>query len=89
MNAQNGNNNFFDLLNLLSLMVSLQNLRENEQQSAYNDVHKANDKQAQFLLQEINRQFQEQNQMLTEIKEKLDYVYNYINAHEMRYKENK
>lgn len=86
MNAQNGNNNFFDLLNLASVLIGLQNLSENREQSAHNDVQKANDKQAEFLLQEINRQFQEQNQMLTEIKEKLDYVYNYINAHEMRYK---
>lgn len=56
MNAQNGyNNNFFDLLNLASVLIGLQNLNENRTQSAHNDVQRENDKQAKFLLQEINR----------------------------------
>ena len=60
-------NNFFDILNLASLIVGLQNLRENRDQSAHNDVQAANEKQAQFLLREINRQFEVQNEMLREI----------------------
>ena len=68
----NGNNNIFDILNLASLIVGLQNLNENRQQSAHNDVQVANDKQAQFLLGEITRQFNEQNAMLRQILEILE-----------------
>ena len=49
MNGQNGYG-FFDILNLASLMIGLQNLNENREQSAQNDVQRANDKQANYLL---------------------------------------
>lgn len=45
---------------------------ENREQSAHNDVSVANDKQAQFLLEELGRKFEEQNQMLREILEGLN-----------------
>ena len=41
-------------------------------QSAQNDVQSANDKQAQFLLEEINKKFDEQNRILAELKKELD-----------------
>ncbi len=56
-----------DTLGLLSLYLAILNLQENREQSAHNDVSVANDKQAQYLLTEINRKFEEQNEMLKKI----------------------
>ncbi len=42
---------------------------ENRQQSAQNDVAAANDKQAEYLLEELGRKFDEQNEMLGKILE--------------------
>lgn len=61
-----------DLLSVLSFIVAIQNLDENRQQSAHNDVQVANAKQEQHLLKEIKKMFEEQNQMLREILTKLD-----------------
>lgn len=63
----NANNNIFDLINLASLIIGLQNLSENREQSAHNNVQIANNEQAQYLLSEINRQFEYQNEQLSEI----------------------
>lgn len=60
-----------DLISVLSLLLGYQNLQENRQQSAHNDVSAANDKQAKFLLEELGRKFEEQNKMLGEILDKL------------------
>lgn len=69
---------FSDLLGVLSLYLGIRNLTENEQQSDAqiklmrdNDVQSANDKQAQYLLKELGRKFDEQNQMLKEILAKV------------------
>lgn len=58
-----------DMISVLSFLLGYQNLCENRQQSAHNDVSAANDKQAQFLLEELGRKFEEQNAMLREILE--------------------
>lgn len=63
---QNNNNN---ILNVLSIILALENLQENREQSKQNDVQSANDKQAEFLLKEIDRKFEEQNKMLEEIRD--------------------
>ena len=70
----NANNNFFDIINLASLIIGLQNLSENREQSAHNDVQTANAEQAQFLLTELTRQFEYQNQQLDEILQTLKIV---------------
>ena len=64
--VENINPNYSDLLNALSLILAVENLKQNEAQSQYNDVHKANDEQAELLLKEINYRFAEQNNMLRE-----------------------
>lgn len=61
-----------DTLGLLSLYLAILNLQENREQSAHNDVSVANDKQAQYLLTEINRKFEEQNEMLKKILSMLE-----------------
>lgn len=62
----NNNQNYSDLLNALSLILAVENLKQNEAQSQYNDVHRANDEQAELLLGNIKKRFAEQNDMLRE-----------------------
>lgn len=69
---------FSDLIGVISLYLGIRNLTENEAQSDAqmkllrdNDIQAANDKQAQYLLGELGRKFEEQNQMLKEILEKV------------------
>ena len=69
---QNPQNQTEFLLSAFSLVLGYQNLLENRYQSAQNDVQAANDKQAQYLLQEPKTMFEEQNAMLKEIIAKLD-----------------
>ena len=59
--------NHSDLLNALSLLIGLQNLQENREQSEHNDVEIANNKQAQFLLGELTKQFADVKQTLNKI----------------------
>lgn len=65
------NNNSQDILNAISILLGLQNLQENRKQSEHNDVQMANDKQAEYLLNEINKKFNEQNLILSAILELL------------------
>lgn len=60
-----------DLLSIYSVMLGYQNLMENRQQSAHNDVQAANDKQAKVMLEEIRALFDEQNKMLKQIIKKV------------------
>lgn len=69
---------FSDFLGIVSLYLGIRNLTENQLQSDAqlkllkdNDVQSANDKQAQYLLKELGRKFDEQNQMLKEILAKV------------------
>lgn len=69
---------FSDLIGVLSLYLGIRNLNENEAQSDAqmkllrdNDIQAANDKQAQYLLTELGRKFDEQNKILKEILEKV------------------
>ena len=57
-------NNFFNAVDFAALIIGLVNLEENRAQTAYNDVHAANDQQAKFLLDRINARFDEQNRIL-------------------------
>ena len=66
------NNNEIDILAVISVLLGLQNLNENRQQSAHNDVQAANDKQAAYLLEEINRRFDEQNKMIKRLIELME-----------------
>ena len=63
---------FADIASALSLILGYENLMENRQQSAQNDVGAANDAQAKFLLEQINKQFEEQNEMLANIDARLE-----------------
>lgn len=69
--SQQFDDDIINLLNILSFVVGMQNLQENREQSEHNDVQAANDKQAKFLLSEINRRFEEQNKILEKQNEML------------------
>lgn len=72
MNMQN--NNEIDVLAIISVLLGLQNLQENREQSAHNDVQSANDKQAKYLLEELTKKFDEQNKILAEQNVMLDRI---------------
>ena len=72
MDYNNGNNELINLINILSLVVGYSNLQENRAQSAHNDVQAANSAQAEYLLNEINRRFDEQNRMLERLIELME-----------------
>ena len=61
------NSNFSYVLNAIALLVGVQNLQENREQSEHNDVQAENQKQTEHLLKEINKRFKEQNELLNEI----------------------
>lgn len=60
-----------DVVSIMSFLLGYENLLENRQKTAHNDISAANDKQAQYLLQESGRKFDEQNEMLIQILEVL------------------
>ena len=64
--ANNNNNSDMagNLLDLISVLVGLENLMENRQQSAENDVNLANQRQAKEILDDLHKQFDKQNAML-------------------------
>lgn len=64
--------NALDILTVASFLIGAKNLQENREQSKYNDISAANEKQAEYLLQELTRKFEEQNAMLKEILEVLN-----------------
>lgn len=61
----NDNNNWNgNLLNILSILLGYENLMENRQQSADNDVNMV---QAKQILDDLHEQFAYQNRLLEEI----------------------
>ena len=66
MQYDNQNNDLINLINVLSFVIGYSNLQANRLQSAQNDVQEANKNQARYLLQEIDRRFDEQNKILEE-----------------------
>lgn len=68
----NGQFDALDIISVASLLLGVENLYENRQQSAQNDVNAANDKQASFLLEEIGKRLDRQDKMLAEIMGKLE-----------------
>ena len=64
--------NALDILTVASFLIGAKNLQENREQSTHNDVSAANEKQAEYLLQELTRKFEEQNAILKEILEVLN-----------------
>ena len=66
------NNDPFALLNAVSVILGLQNLQENREQSAHNDVQLANDRQAEFLLKELHKEFSDIKRLLNQIIKQME-----------------
>ena len=64
VNNNNNSDMAGNLLDLISVLVGLENLMENRQQSAENDVNSANQRQAKEILDDLHKQFDKQNAML-------------------------
>ena len=60
-------NKEIDLLAVISILLGYENLIENREQSAHNDVSAANDKQTQYLLNQLSVLFKEQNKKIDKI----------------------
>lgn len=64
----NNDNNFLsNILDLISIILGYQNLIENREQNAQNNINSSNEKQAKMLLDDLHKKFDEQNKMLKEI----------------------
>lgn len=61
-----------DILGVVSFYISFMNLIENRQQTKDNDVNVANDKQARFLLDEINKKFDKIENEISQLKEMME-----------------
>ena len=75
-------NSFLDMLNAISVIIGMQNLKENREQSAHNDVQIANAEQARYLLAEIALQFKEQNEILSKQTNMLQEILNILKGRE-------
>lgn len=64
------------LLNIISIMLGYQNLVENRQQSAHNDVEKHNQKQANMILDDLHAMFEDQNKTLEKQNHLLQEILN-------------
>ena len=58
------NDNFGILLDIISILLGYENLMENRQQSAENNINKSNQEQAKQILDDLHKQFDKQNAML-------------------------
>lgn len=78
MNNYNYQNqlDFMDFLNIFSVYLALVNLAENREQSAHNDIESANSKQEKHIMDNLTRLFNEQNEMLKDIQERLEILEN-------------
>ena len=65
------NFDFIDAISLLSFVIGYQNLMENRQQSAHNDISAANDAQAEYMLGRIESRLDKQDELLNQILEEL------------------
>lgn len=79
------NSGFIDWIAILSFWIAILNLEQNIEQSKYQDIHKANDKQQKDMLEAIHREFDEQNQRLSLIEYRLDKIIQELggNKHEL------
>lgn len=73
MNQDNNNNNtFMDLMNYLSLAISIANYEQNLQQSTTDDVIQTLNHHTNAIVARLQDDLQEQNKMLKQILERLE-----------------
>ena len=72
MNQDNNNNTFVDLMNYLSLAISIANYKQNLQQSTTDDVIQTLNHHTNAIVARLQNDLQEQNKMLKQILERLE-----------------
>ena len=72
------NDNFGNWLNLISILLGYENLMENRQQSAENNISKSNQEQAKQILDDLHEKFNEQNDMLEYQNQLLEEILNLL-----------
>ena len=73
MNQDNNNNNtFMDLMNYLSLAISIANYEQNLQQSTTDDVIQTLNHHTNAIVARLQNDLQEQNKILKQILERLE-----------------
>ncbi len=73
MNQDNNNNNtFMDLMNYLSLAISIANYKQNLQQSTTDDIIQTLNHHTNAIVARLQNDLQEQNKMLKQILERLE-----------------
>ena len=71
-NNNNNNNTFMDLMNYLSLAISIANYEQNLQQSTTDDVIQTLNHHTNAIVARLQNDLQEQNKMLKQILERLE-----------------
>lgn len=66
------NQNFMNAIDLAALLIGIVNLQENRQQTAYNDVNAANEREARYILEQVNKRLDAQDAMIRQILDRLD-----------------
>lgn len=78
------NNDFFwNMLNAVSIALGYENLIENRQQSADNNIAKHNQQQAKQILDDLHAQFDKQNEMLEYQNELLEEILKILKGEEL------
>lgn len=72
MSQDNNNNTFMDLMNYLSLAISIANYEQNLQQSTTDDVIQTLNHHTNAIVARLQNDLQEQNKMLKQILERLE-----------------
>ena len=72
MNQDNNNNTLMDLMNYLSLAISIANYEQNLQQSTTDDVIQTLNHHTNAIVARLQNDLQEQNKMLKQILERLE-----------------
>lgn len=72
---------FSNILNLMAIMIGVENLEENRQQTEENNVHKANDKQYEQLVKTFKQENSDQAAyILRYMKDRLDAIESKVDA---------
>lgn len=74
MNGNGRQYDIIDALSFLSFLLGYENLMENREQSRQNDISAANDKQAKFILERLERRFDEQDKLIKELADAIKRI---------------
>ena len=74
------NDNFIDSLSIVSFIIGLLNYEENLSQSDKDDIISRSSKDAQMILEQLEKDLDEQNEVLKEIIERIKKLEEKINV---------